>query len=248
MQSDPHRERIAETTANMTTDKNINLPENTHYMYTVASYENRGDIRVYGNVDLNGLSGTTVPKQVELLSLEESGDGVTITWEPLNGVDGYRILRRVNNGKHTVIGETDPMTTSFTDNDYDPDLPCRYSVRSYKYYRDGISYGYMKKTNKLLLLKPLSSSNMSAVLEQTGVLLTRNTVPGTGSYPPARLPENGWKILADTVSDNAVSYPDKDIETAGHYSCRVTPMVINGEERHEYPAEPISIYWETPDL
>ena len=101
--------------------------------------------RVYGLFDYVGKQGITRIYPPKILDFETTQEGNTITWEPIEGVDGYAVVRRIDGQTFVNIAQVSENVTSYTDAFYQKDVPYTYSVAGYIKVGDSVEdwrYGY----------------------------------------------------------------------------------------------------------
>ena len=101
------------------------------YSYTVVAYNKSGEEKVYGSYSYTGIQGVTRINPPEITSFEHSADGNTITWNPVEGVDGYAVVRRIDGQTFVNIAELPANTLSYTDALYQEGVDYTYSVSGY---------------------------------------------------------------------------------------------------------------------
>ncbi len=68
--------------------------------------------------------GLAAPK----MTLSMNGLTADLTWEPIEGADGYRIYRKTGNGDWTLAGDTDLLTPAFAENGLEAGTRYAYTV------------------------------------------------------------------------------------------------------------------------
>ena len=115
------------------------------YAYTIVGYKNKGGKKVYGKFDYYGIEAVTRINPPEILSFEHGEDGNTITWSPVEGVDGYAVVRRIDGQKFLNIAEVPSDVLTYTDAFYQEGVSYTYSVCGYMDITDNVDdrrYGY----------------------------------------------------------------------------------------------------------
>ena len=119
------------------------------YSYRVVPFrESAGGVnsgRVYGLFDYVGKQGITRIDPPKILDFETTQEGNTITWEPIEGVEGYAVVRRIDGQTFVNIAQVSEDVTSYTDAFYQKDVSYTYSVAGYIKVGDSVEdwrYGY----------------------------------------------------------------------------------------------------------
>ncbi len=146
--SDTSWEKIADVGSETRSYVDENLKLFKVYRYVVVPYVGNGTNIKYGEINMVGAEGETRINPPEIVSFENTESGNRIRWNPVEGVDGYAVVRRLENKdgqKFEMIAELDPETLEYTDSLYQEDQTYTYSVRGFKEYSDKKAdrkYGY----------------------------------------------------------------------------------------------------------
>ncbi|MBR2742865.1 MAG: hypothetical protein IKD89_04670, partial [Clostridia bacterium] len=122
---------VASTKSTSYTDTNVTV--GTTYTYAIRSYI--GDTYSTGYNEtaksIKVVSGSAAePKPVTISSITSANGKVTLSWNAVPGVDGYRVHRKTGSGKWTtVVAST--KSTSYTDTNVTVGTTYTYAIRSY---------------------------------------------------------------------------------------------------------------------
>ncbi len=214
----------------------------TDYTYTVKAYTKVDGKRVWSARSEDGITGHTlsskkvksgiaVPKLTSAKGT--SYRRVTVSWEPVSGVDGYMVYRKTSGGSwkriRTLSGET---TAEYTDKSCTFGTTYTYSVCAYVSY-DGTKLKGSKdetgvKGKPVLAAPALKSTKVSGI---TKITVKWGTVTGASGYRVSRKEKGGkWKALK-TFSGKATSYTDSSAkaDTTYYYTVRAY-RTVNGKK------------------
>ncbi len=230
-------EKIAETDANMYYDSG--LKRYAKYTYTVIPMSNNNNILAYGNFSVNGTTITVPLDAAELLSLDESEQGITINWNPVDGAQGYYIERKIVGQDWIRIATVDVNTLTYTDNSYQSELPYIYTVVSYA-KKDGKEKSGSADRNGLLRNKPIAAPEIQAERHDAENIISWTEVKGASDYFVYRLLNNGeWERIAQIQSGTELTYKESSYQSSGIY--RVSAALIHGSEVYEYPSKTVAV-------
>ncbi|MCD8383606.1 MAG: leucine-rich repeat protein [Clostridiales bacterium] len=168
--------------------------------------------------------------QVEYLdtpevSLSNAATGVAVTWNAIEGAEGYRIYRKTTGGWTTLEYMT---STSYTDTTASSGTTYYYTVRA---YAGSVLSDYETDRTILYLAQP------EFTLENTssGVQVTWSTVSGATSYRVYRKVSGGnsWTRIA-TVSSSTLTYTDTAVEDGSGTTYYYTVRAVSGNTLGSY--------------
>lgn len=203
--------RVAGADTASYSDSSSTLVTGTVYTYTVRAYCLNNGTYTYGGYDTTGVSvemGVTIP--VLTGGVSDAGRN-TVTWQAVNGADGYVIYRRTAEGSWSVAGTVIGQgTVSFTDSSgLSADTVYYYTVRPYQEVNGTRVYGGYDTTGIAV-----KTSIATVVLQKASTLAGTNSitwtrVPGVTGYVVYRKTAGGsWQTLARVTGETAVSYTD----------------------------------------
>ena len=125
-----------------------NLKTGKSYTYTVKAYKKTADGTVWSSYNKKGITGKTVLKAPKLRRVKRnSAKKATLTWNKVDGANGYVVYRKTNNGSWKVVKRiTKGNVTSFTDTKLSKGKKYTYTVRAYcTVDKKNVYSGYDKK-------------------------------------------------------------------------------------------------------
>ncbi|MCD8124137.1 MAG: fibronectin type III domain-containing protein [Lachnospiraceae bacterium] len=174
------------------------LTTGTTYTYTVRAYYTENGSTMLGSYDQTGLSAVCCPPDPVLSAAVCDDDGdITVTWEKVSGVTGYRIYRKTSGGSWKKVATVKGASTvSYTDTGLTSDTTYIYTVKAYKtvsgtnvwssYDKTGVS-----ATSAITL--PDTPTLVSAVCDSYGtVTVTWNKVSNATGYRVYRKVNGKW--------------------------------------------------------
>jgi hypothetical protein len=172
--------------------------------------------------------GTTVNKVNPSVSATADKTSVSVSWNAVEGAEGYQVVYSKNGGSWTVAGET--SSTSYTINNLDEGTKYQVAVLakfSGDYYKD-----YSKAATVTTKTSSGGSSTNKYPVVSTEVQgkqfrLTWTAVPGAEAYGIACYQNGKWRVKAQ-VSGSTTKYTSPKGITHGSYTCVVCAKV-NGE-------------------
>lgn len=125
-----------------------NLKTGKSYTYTVKAYKKTADGTVWSSYNKKGITGKTVLKVPKLRRVKRnSAKKATLTWNKVDGANGYVVYRKTNNGSWKAVKRiTKGNVTSFTDTKLSKGKKYTYTVRAYcTVDKKNVYSGYDKK-------------------------------------------------------------------------------------------------------
>ena len=199
---------------------NVALPgsEDTSETPDIGTDPNTGTETSDTNTDTDTDTGSDTEPIIEelsepaLVSVENGEKGVSLSWEPVNGANGYRIYRKDNSSDWTPAGTSD--STTFIDETAVSGTTYTYTVQAYRgAYEDAAAnpdskeYWSSYDTEGLGIYVLSAPAFPSAEHVASGIELKWNEVQGASTYKLYRRSSSGsWETLASTSS---LSYIDK---------------------------------------
>lgn len=125
-----------------------NLKTGKSYTYTVKAYKKTADGTVWSSYNKKGITGKTVLKAPKLRRVKKnSAKKATLTWNKVDGANGYVVYRKTNNGSWKAVKRiTKGNVTSFTDTKLSKGKKYTYTVRAYcTVDKKNVYSGYDKK-------------------------------------------------------------------------------------------------------
>lgn len=125
-----------------------NLKTGKSYTYTVKAYKKTAKGTVWSSYNKKGITGKTVLKAPKLRRVKRnSAKKATLTWNKVDGANGYVVYRKTNNGSWKAVKRiTKGNVTSFTDTKLSKGKKYTYTVRAYcTVDKKNVYSGYDKK-------------------------------------------------------------------------------------------------------
>lgn len=146
----------------------------------------------------------------KLTSVKNSASGVKVSWEIVNGAEGYKVYRKTGSGSYEYIGKTSKLY--YTDKATKSGTTYTYTVRAYK-SKTNSSY----KTG--LKIKHLASPEVTAKVYAKSVKLSWDEVSGAKAYVIYRKTAGSSKWTKLTSTEN-ISYKDTSVKkNTTYYYC-----------------------------
>ena len=184
--------RFKDTTATSFTDSGVS-PNRTE-TYTIRCIDKNG--KTVSGFNSKGWSKKYTPAAPTITRLSNTSKGVSVTWNKIAGVYGYRIYQKTSNGWKRI---KDTTATSFTDSAVSANQTKTYTIRCIdkngKTVSGFNSKGWSKKYTPVAP-KITRLSNTSK-----GVSVTWNKIAGVYGYRLYRKYDGGsWTKVKDTTS------------------------------------------------
>ncbi len=209
--------RLCDTYNNYVVDTDVHSGKS--YTYTVRCITDNGSSYT-STYDTKGISCQYIASP-EISKLENTAEGVRLTWDAVAGVARYRVLR-MGSSDWTNIGTV--TDTSFTDKNVSSGKTYRYTVRGidsgWKFNSPYNTYGW----NQLYIGVPKISK-----VENTpeGLKISWGKVSGAQKYRVFYKNKNGgWSRLGDTTSTSLV---DPDVKSGKSYTYTVRCVSADGK-------------------
>ena len=164
------------------------------------------------------------PMPVNITSLVYENGAVSMTWEPQDGVDGFRVYRKTGTGKWTTVLSS-TTAASFTDNDVKAGVTYTYTVRSYVGNNFSTDYAATAMSIKTVnTTEPLPVTITSLVYENGAVSLEWQAQDGVDGYRVYRKTGSGkWTTVLSSTTDT--SFTDNDVREGATYAYTVRSFV-----------------------
>ncbi len=150
----------------------------------------------------------------KLKNIENTADGVKITWGKVSGADTYRIYRKTSKTDWEYIGST--SKTGYTDKTAKSGTKYYYAVRA---RNEAGNSSLSSSLSKLYLADPTLKTPKST---KSGVTLEWNKVSGADGYMVYRKTGSGsYKKIATVKGYKKVKYTDKSAKKGKTYTYKV---------------------------
>ena len=183
-----------------TVDANVTVGKTE--TYTVRCLDLNGN--TISGFNSKGWSKTYNPVAPTITQLDNTYNGIKVTWNKIAGVYGYRLYKMTSSGWKRI---KDTTSTSFVDTNVSGGRTEKYTVRCIDKKGNTIS-GYNSKgwSKKFTTAAPMVTDFADTA---GGIKLTWDKIPGAYGYRIYTKTSSGWKRIKDTTStsftDSAVT-------------------------------------------
>lgn len=201
-----------------------NLEADTTYYYTVRAYIKTNGVITWSGFDKNGLSVSTKMGTPTLLSTDlDASCYPSLSWTPVDGIDGYRIYRRQPGEIWSILKTLAPSVTSYTDKSAVAGKKYQYTVRAFQRESNILYFSPMDLSGTKVNLTLSTPSLGGAVLssDSSHITFSWNRVSGATGYCVYRKLPGGIYLRVANVDSNTTSYQDRDIASAPYYTYTV---------------------------
>ena len=192
--------RFKDTTATSFTDSGV-VPNKTE-TYTIRCIDKNG--KTVSGFNSKGWSKKYTPVAPTITRLSNTSKGVSVTWNKIAGVYGYRLYQKTSNGWKRI---KDTTATSYTDSAVSANQRKTYTIRCIDKNGKTVSGFYSKGWSK----KYTPVAPTISKLENTsgGIKLSWNKIAGVYGYRLYyKTSSGGWKRFKDTT---ATSFTDSGV-------------------------------------
>ena len=185
--------RFKDTTATSFTDSGV-VPNKTE-TYTIRCIDKNGN--TISSFNSNGWSKKYTPVAPTISKLENTSDGIKISWNKIAGVYGYRLYYKTSSGGWKRFKDT--TATSFTDSGVSPNRTETYTIRCIDKNGNTVSGFYSMGWSKKYT--PVAPTITRLSNTSKGVSVTWNKIAGVYGYRLYRKYDGGsWTKVKDTTS------------------------------------------------
>ena len=172
------------------------------YRYAVSCVVNGAEMSSYDNTGVK-ITYYSTPKMIS--AAVSSANGITIKWNPVDGISTYRVYRKLGNGDYVKL--VDVNGTSYTDNTAVSGKKNTYTIRCVRSGNYCSGFEAAGKSVNFLAAPALINAN--------GGQVKWNAVSGATYYAVYRKTETGsWGRLGITA---ALTYTDKTAKSGVKY-------------------------------
>lgn len=191
------------------------------YYYTVRA-ENENSI----SPSFDGTKKITCIRELEdvvMVSVCNSSNGVKVNWKPVTGAKAYRVYRRMNGGKWTLLAGN-AGGVSFLDRTAQEGVTYYYTVRA---LNDKVISPSCDQKHNIVCIKQLTDVSIGSLQNTNqGVMINWSAVSGAKSYRIYRRNVNGnWTVLTSRTTET--NYLDRTAQEGTTYY--YTVRALNGE-------------------
>ena len=193
--------RFKDTTATSFTDSGV-VPNKTE-TYTIRCIDKNGN--TISGFNSTGWSKKYTPVAPTITRLSNTSKGVSVTWNKIAGVYGYRLYYKTSSGGWKRFKDT--TATSFTDSGVSPNRTETYTIRCIDKNGNTVSGFYSKGWSKKYT--PVAPTITRLSNTSKGVSVTWNKIAGVYGYRLYyKTSSGGWKRFKDTT---ATSFTDSGV-------------------------------------
>lgn len=185
--------RFKDTTATSFTDSGV-VPNKTE-TYTIRCIDKNGN--TISGFNSTGWSKKYTPAAPTITRLSNTSKGVSVTWNKIAGVYGYRLYYKTSSGGWKRFKDT--TATSFTDSGVSPNRTETYTIRCIDKNGNTVSGFYSRGWSKKYT--PVAPTITRLSNASKGVSVTWNKIAGVYGYRLYRKYDGGsWTRVKDTTS------------------------------------------------
>ncbi len=192
--------RFKDTTATSFTDSGV-VPNKTE-TYTIRCIDKNG--KTVSGFNSKGWSKKYTPVAPTITRLSNTSKGVSVTWNKIAGVYGYRLYQKTSNGWKRI---KDTTATSFTDSAVSANQTKTYTIRCID--KDGNTISGFNSNGWSKKYTPVAPTISKLENTSSGIKLTWNKIAGVHGYRLYyKTSSGGWKRFKDTT---ATSFTDSGV-------------------------------------
>ena len=192
--------RFKDTTATSFTDSGV-VPNKTE-TYTIRCIDKNG--KTVSGFNSKGWSKKYTPVAPTITRLSNTSKGVSVTWNKIAGVYGYRLYQKTSNGWKRI---KDTTATSYTDSAVSANQTKTYTIRCIDKKGKTVSGFYSKGWSKKYT--PVAPTISKLDNTSGGIKLSWNKIAGVYGYRLYyKTSSGGWKRFKDTT---ATSFTDSGV-------------------------------------
>lgn len=193
---------VAEPNVTEYIDENASAATLYYYMVRAYKGERRSE---YEAVDIT--TGIWEPE----VNLEYSEGGISVSWNPISGCEGYMILKMEEGGKYSLLTTIDnPETNSYIDEEIIPGKVYVYTVRSY--------IGEMRSSYTGKECATIGQPKIEVVKANESVRISWKPVEEAEGYYVYRKQQDGtYERIANINNKNRGVYIDHDVVVGSKY-------------------------------
>lgn len=214
------------------------------YYYTVRAY--KGDKNFLGAFDKTGLSAMAVPETPKLLDAESIDfSTIKVSWNQVEGVDGYYIYRKTGSLKFQKIGEVSKSKTEFSDLSPICGQKYTYTVKAYKNVdKKPVFSSYEKGIQGVAYTNPPAYKSYTSTSADK-LTIKWDKVKGASGYMVYRKTESekSYTRIATVEGNGITSYTDTKLKTCTEYSYKLKSYrTVDGKKIQGYLGDRVALY------
>ena len=208
----------------------------TTYQYTVAAFAEDEDGVHWGNHRFAGYTATALLDPPEGFIAADAGDAIWLSWNEVEGADGYLVYKGVNTASLHEIADVGPHT-HYLDQEILGGTPYLYNVCAYTLNEDeSISTG--EASEYAGYLPEIEVTGLTVTLQDGKPLLTWDKQTCVNRYYIRRSASGRyWEDIAYRIPGDYTSFVDLTAKDGVEYTYSVNAVVAVGEFSAVYSAE-----------
>lgn len=176
----------------------------------------------YGG-SLNWSAYTPALRTPSLVSAANTGTGIKVSWNKVDGADGYAIFRKSGNGNYAYVGRT--TGTSYNNGKVTAGTAYTYTVRAYRgSFTDANAHKFDEKYwseydetgLKVVRLTPCAITSLTNAASSVNVKWSKVT-GAKGYYIYRKVSGGSYARIGSVTSGSTTSYQDKNISNGKDY-------------------------------
>ena len=154
------------------------------------------------------------PAKPKLSKIENTADGVKITWGKVSGADKYDVYRKIGSGKYSKIGTT--SKTYYTDKKAS-------SGKKYYYYVKAVNEAGSSDASSSKSIYYLADTTLSTPKStKSGITLKWKKITGSeGYYVYRKIGSGSYSKIATVKGSTKVTYTDKKAKKGKTYTYKI---------------------------
>lgn len=169
-------------------------------------------IRMYDKDTVFGAKTEIDPPRIK--SAKNLSEGVSFSWNEIENADYYRVYRKTDGSKWSLIGKV--TEASYTDTTAENGVEYTYTVRACK----GSTYSAYYPGKVVTFLSTVKLTSASNSKNTVKVKWNENT-EADGYYLYRRVNDGKWSRIADIEGGSVTAYTDKDVKAGNTYRYRI---------------------------
>lgn len=202
-----------------------NLDANTEYSFKVKSYIRDSSGTAVWGVASSAYTTSTKTAQVTMSSYSNSYESVTVKWNSLSGVDGYRVYMLVN-GSWVTQATLSSSSTSYTVSGLDANTSYSFKVKAYVRNSSGTAI-WLDASNEYVTATKTSQVEMTTYSNTyDAIRINWEATSIADGYRIYQYINGSWVTLA-TVDSSTLTYRISGLSSDTTYSFKVKAFVRN---------------------
>lgn len=231
---DGHWSKAAELDASELCFTDQDLKVYGKYVYTVVPVSYQEGVTYFGDYLVNKEAVTIYLNAPELVALQESEAGITISWNPVDGAAGYYVQRKIP-GQDWIRLATVENECIYTDIYTQQNVPYLYTVVPFD---EDENEGYFDEQG-LLRMADLESPTVAGTRKDNHCTIFWNAVKGAAEYVVYQQNEQGeWVEMGRIAAADplAFSHTCEETDMCVH---KISAVLHHGTDVYAYDSESI---------